>query len=69
MVLEHQGDHASQWAARSIAPEFGCSAETLRKWIRHAEPDQGVRPGLTTTERERLRDLEHLRCYGTAAGG
>jgi transposase-like protein len=49
----------SQWAAiGAIAAKFGCSAETLRKWIRQAERDQGVRPGLTTAERERLRILE-----------
>jgi transposase len=59
MVLEHQGDHASQWAAiESIAGKMGCSAETLRKWVRQAECDHGVRTGLTTSERERLKSLE-----------
>ena len=59
MVLDHQADHASQWAAIcSIAPKFGCSAETLRKWVRQVERDQGRRPGLTTAERERLKELE-----------
>ena len=59
MVLEHQGDHASQWAAiESIAGKMGCSAETLRKWVRRAECDQGVRTGLTSSERERLKSLE-----------
>jgi transposase len=59
MVLEHQGDHTSQWAAiESIAGKMGCSAETLRKWVRQAECDQGVRTGLVSSERERLESLE-----------
>ncbi len=52
MVLEHQDDHGSQWAAiASIAGKIGCTAETLRLWVRRAERDQGKRPGLTTDER------------------
>ena len=59
MVLEHRGEHRSEWAAIcSIAEKFGCSSETLRKWVRRAETDQGLRPGLTSPERERLRALE-----------
>ncbi len=59
MVLEHQGEYPSQWAAiQSIGSKIGCTAETLRKWVRQAERDQGVRQGLTTTERERLKELE-----------
>ena len=59
MVLEHQGEHASQWAAiGSIATKIGCTPETLRKWLRQAERDQGKRPGLTTDERERLKQQE-----------
>jgi transposase len=59
MVLEHQNEHASQWAAIvSIAEKIGCSAETLRNWVRQAERDQGRRPGLTTEERQRLKALE-----------
>jgi transposase len=59
MVLEHQGEHDSQWAAiRSIAEKVGCSPEALRKWVRQAERDLGTRPGLTTEERERLKRLE-----------
>ena len=46
MVLEHQGEHASQWAAiGSIAAKIGCAAETLRSWVRQAERDQGLRDG------------------------
>jgi transposase-like protein len=59
MVLDHQGEHVSQWAAiRPIAEKIGCSGETLRHWVRQAEPDQGVRPGPTTDERERIKALE-----------
>jgi transposase len=59
MVLEHQDEHASQWAAIcSIANNFGVSHEMLRKWVRKAEVDDGLRPGLTTQERDRLTALE-----------
>jgi transposase len=59
MVLEHQDEQPSQWAAiGSIAAKIGCTAETLRKWVRRTETDQGRRPGLTSTERERVKQLE-----------
>ena len=59
MVLEHGGDHASQWAAiGSISAKIGCTAETLRKWVRQAERDTGQRLGTTTEERERIKALE-----------
>src|SRR5581483_6081606 len=59
MVFDHQGEHPSQWAAIcSIAGKFGMSAETLRGWVRRAEIDDGLRPGLTTEERARLKELE-----------
>ena len=59
LVLEHGAEHGSQWAAmRSIAEKIGCTPETLRKWVRQAERDQGKRGGLTTSERDRLKDLE-----------
>ena len=59
MVREHESEHDSQWAAIcSIAEKIGCTAETLRKWIRRVERDEGVRPGLTTDEKERLKALE-----------
>ena len=59
MVLEHGGDHASQWAAiGSIAAKIGCTTETLRQWVRQAERDQGRRPGPTTAEQERIKALE-----------
>lgn len=59
MVFEHEGEYASQYAAiRSIAEKFGCAAETLRNWVRQAERDEGRRPGVTTAEHQRLRELE-----------
>ena len=59
LVFEHQAEYDSQWAAlNSIAGKVGCTAETLRKWMRRAERDQGMREGLTTTDRERLKALE-----------
>src|ERR1700693_161067 len=59
LVFEHQGEHDSQWAAiGSIAGKIGCTAETLRKGGRQAERDQGRRTGATSTERERLKELE-----------
>lgn len=59
MVFEHQGEHASQWAAiTSIAAKFGVSSETLRLWVRRAETDDGLRGGLTSTERQQMKELE-----------
>ena len=59
LVREHEREHASQWAAiGSIASKIGCSAEALRNWVRQAERDDGRRPGLTTEEQQRLKQLE-----------
>ena len=59
MVREHRPEHPSQWAAiTSIAAKLGCTTETLRRWVRQAERDAGARPGLTTDERQRLKELE-----------
>jgi transposase len=59
LVFEHQGEHKTQWAAIvSIANKIGCTAETLRKWVRQAERDQGQRDGLSSSERDRLKQLE-----------
>jgi transposase len=59
LVFEHQGEHTSQWAAiASIASKIGCTPETLRKWVRRAERDQGLRVGVTSSDREHLKALE-----------
>lgn len=59
LVLEHAGDYPSEWAAiTSIASKCGMTRETLRKWVRRAQVDSGGRAGITTDERERLRELE-----------
>ena len=59
MVLEQEGSHPTQWSAiSSIAGKIGCSGETLRGWVRRAERDRGLRPGLTSAETERIRALE-----------
>jgi transposase len=59
MVIEHRGDHASQWAAIvSIAAKIGCTAQTLHNWVAQTERDQGRRAGSTTEERERIKALE-----------
>jgi transposase len=59
MVLEHRQEHDSEWAAiESIAGKFGMTAETLRKWVRQAEIDGGRRPGVTSAEAARIKELE-----------
>jgi len=58
LVREHQSEYDSEWAAiESIAAKVGCTAETLRKWVRRTERDEGTCPGLTTTEAEELKQL------------
>lgn len=66
LVRDHQHEHPSEWAAiRSVAEKIGCTAETLRGWVRQAERDHGHLPsrgrggaGLSTDERARLKELE-----------
>ena len=59
MVFEHQGEYPSQWKAiESIAEKLSINHETLRIWVRKAEVDGGQRPGVTTEERSRIRELE-----------
>lgn len=59
MVAEAQGQYGSQWAAiESIAAKIGCTAETLRRWVRQHERDSGQREGMTSAEAQRIKDLE-----------
>ena len=59
MVLEHQGSYETQAAAiAAIAPKIGCTAETLRIWVRQGELDSGLRDGVTSAERDRIKALE-----------
>ena len=59
MVFEAEKQHDSQWAAiESIAGKIGCTSETLRRWVRQAERDRGLRDGPTTAEQERVKALE-----------
>lgn len=59
MVMEHTNEHRSQWATIcSIAEKIGCSPESLRKWVQRAERDLGLRPGPTSAEIDRIKELE-----------
>lgn len=59
LVLEQREQHPSEWAAiSSIAVKLGLKPETLRLWVRRTERDAGLRPGLTTSDAERLKQLE-----------
>ena len=59
MVLEHGGDHASQWAAiGSIAAKIGCSPATLHEWVKKTEVDSGKRAGLPSDVAEKMKALE-----------
>ncbi|URI07962.1 IS3 family transposase (plasmid) [Aquincola tertiaricarbonis] len=59
MVQEHRGEYPSLWAAiESIAPKIGCVPQTLNEWVKRAEVDAGVREGVTTSEAERVKELE-----------
>ena len=59
LVLEHQGEHGSQWASiLSVSAKIGCAAQSLHRWVVQAERDQGSRAGLSTSEREQLKQLQ-----------
>jgi transposase len=59
LVIEHRDEYETKWAAiTSIAEKFGCSAETLRGWVRQAEVDGGTRAGTSTAEAQRIKELE-----------
>jgi transposase len=59
MVVEHREEYGLQWAAiESIASKIGCTSESLRRWVQQSERDNGERTGLSTSDRERLKQLE-----------
>jgi transposase len=59
MVQEHVHEYPSQWAAmKSVAEKLGCTVEALRRWVRQGEQDEGTRPGLSTSDKARLKELE-----------
>ena len=59
LVLEYRGEYPTEWAAiTSIAEKFGIGSETLRKWVRRAEVDDGMRSGVTSSEAQRIKELE-----------
>ena len=59
LVAEQRQEHGSQWAAiESIAGKIGCTSETLRRWVQQAERDEGRRPGLSSSDRDRVKQLE-----------
>ncbi len=59
LVLEHRGEYQTEWAAiTSIAQKCGMTAETLRKWVRQVEVDGGRRPGVSSEEAQRIKELE-----------
>ena len=59
MVLEHRGQYPSLWAAiESIAPKIGCVPQTLNEWVKRHQIDTGAKDGITTTELQRLKELE-----------
>jgi len=58
MVLDHQGEYSSRWAAvSSIAAKIGCTAQTLNEWVKKAEVDDGSRPGLPSEVAETINGL------------
>jgi len=59
MVQEHRGEYPSLWGAvESIAPKIGCVPQTLLEWVKRVEVDGGVREGVTSSEAQRVKDLE-----------
>ncbi len=59
LVAEIQKDHESQWSAiESVSQKLGCTAETLRRWVRQSERDQGLRAGLNSDDRDELKQLK-----------
>lgn len=59
LVQEHRGEYPSLWAAvESIAPKIGCVPQTLLEWVKRTEIDTGARPGTTTADAQRIKELE-----------
>ena len=59
MVQEHRGDYPSLWSAvESIAPKIGCVPQTVLEWVKRADVDAGVRPGVSTADAQRVKELE-----------
>jgi transposase-like protein len=59
MLVEHRGEYPSEWAAMTaISAKLGMTPETLRIWVRRTEIDEGTRPGTTTEDQKKIKDLE-----------
>lgn len=59
MVLTGEHEHSSRWAAiKSVSSKIGCTPETLRSWVNKSEVDNGMRPGVTSDEKARMKELE-----------
>ena len=59
LVFDQEQQHSSQWACiEAIAPKIGCTPQTLRTWVKQAEIDQGRVDGVTTSDRQRMKEME-----------
>ena len=59
LVFDQEQQHSSQWACiQAIAPKIGCTAQTLRTWVKQSEVDQGRVDGMTTSDRQRMKEME-----------
>ncbi|MBB2830596.1 UNVERIFIED_ORG: transposase-like protein [Rhizobium esperanzae] len=68
MVLDHQGEYSSRWAAvSSIAAKIGFTAQTLNEWVKKAKVDDGSRPGLPSEVAEKMKVLVREKPRASAA--